>query len=168
MEKASDVGHYTTFIGMLSIAQIGNLEKLLWRVEGRPSTIVRMQREKLTDRDTEVFLGDLESQARVTMAVGLSYGMSEIDSKANRPAYLVQFVIVNEVRSMAMNEGATGIQYDLRPEGEYKGICVQSKTVGPAVGEVSDVAFLVRGCLTLTPKKQALLCRHTFLTSKEQ
>ena len=39
---------------------------------------------------------------------------------------------------------------------------IQSKAVGPAVGKVLDVALLVRGCLTLTPKKQALLRGHAF------
>ena len=79
MEKACNVGHYTTFIGVLGIAEIGDLEELLWEDGSGSSTIIGVQSVKYTNRDTEVFLGNLESQTRVTMTVILNYGTSEMN-----------------------------------------------------------------------------------------
>ena len=105
MEVAGDVGHYATLIGMLSVTQIGNFEQLLSKDEGGSSTIIGVQRGRKTDRNTKMFLGNLEGKTRVAMTVSLHYGTSEPKQRLKLSAkyYLIQLVVVDQVRSMTVN-----------------------------------------------------------------
>ena len=106
MEESGDVGHHTAFVGMLSVAQISDLEELLCETE-RASINDHWRANKRVDE--REYRGVPERHG--TLDACYHGGRSGLRHMRIRPGlrflnltYLVQLVVVDEVGSMTMNE----------------------------------------------------------------
>ena len=108
MEESGDVGHHTAFVGMLSVAQISDLEELLCETKRASINDHWRAKKRVDERE---YRGVPERLGKL----GACYhgGRSGLRHMRIRPwlmilnlTYLVQLVVVNQVRSVAMYKGA--------------------------------------------------------------